>query len=176
MAALAACGGGEGLGVNVTQFKTSRATAGSSTPRLEADLITGNTCTAGVPAEGTLTTESISFTVSTVASTSNPLPISITGYTVSFTPKNSGTPAMGDITSSYSVANITPGQSVTIPVSVITDVRKLEMITADSTLPCSLTIYQYDVTVKFHAAEVGSGDSSKDIVAGMVLAVADRNN
>lgn len=173
---IAGCGGGDSLGGNVTQFKTSTATASAATPRLEADLITGNTCTAGVTSGGTIVTETVNFTISTVASTTKTLPLSITGYTVSFTPKNAGTPALGVLTSDYSVSSITPGSSVSIPVAVTTDLQKRDMILADGTLPCSLSIYQYDVTVRFHATEIGSGDGSKDIVAGMVMAMADRNN
>jgi hypothetical protein len=37
-------------------------------------------------------------------------------------------------------------------------------------------VYQYDVTVAFHASEVGSGDGSKEITAGLVVAIADRKN
>ena len=179
MAALTSCGTDESLGGNVTEFTTSYATAQSSQARLEANLITGNTCTGGVSAGGTVETENVNFSVNVVSTTKGsvvPLPLAITGYTVSFAAKNVGAPAIADLTSDYNTI-ITPGSSASIPVAVVTDKLKIELLTADPGLACSLSIYQYDVTVKFHAAEVGSTKpENKTIAAGMVVAIADRAN
>ena len=177
---ISSCGSDESAGGNVTEFTTSYASASAATTRLEADLITGNTCTAtGTP--GTIVTESVDFTVtttSTVKSTSvpavTPLPISITGYTVSYVPKNAGVPALAPSTGTTTVI-ITPSGSATISVPIITDLQKVNFISANPSLPCSLNIYQYDVSVIFNAAEVGIS-GSKTITANLVLAVADRNN
>lgn len=171
-----ACGGGDDLGGGLAEFKTVTATALPSTTRLEADLITGNTCTDTGTEGGTVSTESIDFNISTTAVSANPLSISITGYTVSYVPKNAGVPPLTPITSAYGPVVITPGSSATISVPVITDLQKIDMIGANLSLPCSLSIYQYDVAVTFNAAEIGAGDSSKTIKGFTVMALADRNN
>lgn len=169
------CGGGENLGGNVGEFKTATVTAVSATPRLEADLINGNTCSATGSAGGTIETESVDFTITTKATTSNPLPLSITGYTVTYVPKNAGAPALAPLTSNFSTSGIIPGASLTIPVAVTTDLQKVDLITANPDFPCSLTILQYDVNVSFNVVEVGSGEGSKSVNAGFVMAIADRN-
>jgi hypothetical protein len=177
---VASCGSDESAGGNVTEFTTSYASASASTTRLEADLITGNTCTAPVT-PGTLLTETVDFTISTtstVKATSvpavTPLPISITGYTVTYTPKNAGIPALSPTTGVTTVI-INPSASATISVPISTDLQKLNLISANPSLPCSLNIYQYDVSVSFNAVEVGIS-GSKTITAALVLAIADRNN
>jgi len=172
---LAGCGGSDNVGGNVGEFKTSFVTAVSATPRLEADLINGNTCSATGSTGGTIETESVDFTIATTATTSNPLPLSITGYTVNYVPKNAGTPSLSPLTSNFSSSGIIPGNSVTIPVAVTTDLQKVDMITANPAFPCSLTINQYDVTVSFNVVEVGSGEGGKNVNASFVLAIADRN-
>lgn len=179
MAALSSCGSDENLGGNVTEFTTSYATAKSLSARLEANVLTGNTCTAGVSSGGNIVTESVDFTISvtsTLKGSGTSLPLAITGYTVSFAAKNAGSPAIADLTSNFNTS-ITPGTSLTLPVAVVTDRLKVELLNTDPGLACSLSIYQYDVTVKFHATEVGSTKpENKDIIAGMVVAIADRAN
>jgi len=174
--AVAGCGGGDSLGGNVTEFKTSVAYATADTPRLEADLVTGNTCSANGSEGGSIVTESVTFQVTTQAlTTNNPLPISISGYTVSFRAKNAGIPDLTDLTSNYTVPAIAAGSTVSIPVAITTDLQKLTFLQNNPEYVCGGLVAQYDVTVRFHASEVGSGDGSKDIVAGLVMALADRN-
>jgi hypothetical protein len=171
---LSSCGGDTSLGGNVTEFKASIATASAATPRLEADLVKGNTCTTGSSAGGTIITESVDFTIiATKSSSASSLPLNITGYTVTFTPKQVGIPALGQLTNTFSTS-VNPSGSVTIPVAIITDKMKVDLITANPALACSLSIYQYDVAVSFHAVEIGTG-VAKDISAGMLLAIADRS-
>lgn len=172
---LSSCGMDNSVG-GVTQFKTSSASATASTTRLEADLITGNTCTDPVT-PGTIVTETVNFTINTTSSvsgTAKPLPIKITGWTVSYVPKNAGIPALDPLTAPASII-INPSGSATIAVPVTTDLQKVNLIIANPSLPCSLNIYQYDVLVTFDAVEVGM-EGSKTITASLVMAMADRNN
>lgn len=176
MASVTGCGSGSDIGGGTSEFKTVIATAVPSTTRLEADLITGNTCSATGSTGGTIATETIDFTISTRAVSSPALPISITGYTVSYIPKNAGVPALTPITSPFGPIVINPGSSAIISAQVITDQQKRDMIAADTSFPCSLLIHQYDVSVRFNAAEIGADDSAKLITGSTVMAVADRNN
>lgn len=173
VASFAGCGSNSDLGGGVSEFKTVMATAVASTTRLEADLITGNSCTAGGEA-GSLLTESIDFTISSTAVSAKALPISVSGYTVTYVPKNAGTPVLTPITSPYGPIVINPGSSQPISVPVITDLQKRDMISADPSFPCSALLYQYDVTVRFNAVEIGADDSVKSINGSTVMAIADR--
>lgn len=180
------CGSGGGgfgsgnLGGNITEFKTSYAYATASTPRLEADLVTGNSCTAtGWPGDGTIITESVDISINTVSTAkggATPLPISIDGYNVYFTPKNAGYPTYAQLTrlSNPYTAIINPGGSLKLPVAVITEQLKRDLILADPFFPCSLNIYQYDVTVVINATEAQG--EVKAITASFVMSLADRNN
>jgi len=173
---LFSCGSQESAGGGVTEFKTSNVTATAATTRLEADLITGNTCSATGSTGGTIDTELVDFTITatSTATNSTPLPVSITGYTVTFVPKNAGIPALTPLTGTTSRI-INPTSVTTISVPITTDLQKINLIAANNALPCSLNIYQYDVFVNFSAVEVGvSGD--KSVTASLVMAMADRNN
>jgi len=176
MASVTGCGSGSDLGGGVSEFKTVIATAVPSTPRLEADLITGNACTDAGSTGGTVESESIEFTISSRAVSSPALPVSVTGYTVSYVPKNAVTPPLNSITSNFGPIVVNPGSSATITVPVITFTQKIDIIAADTSFPCSLTSHQYDVTVSFNAAELGADDSGKSINGRTVMSIADMNN
>jgi len=174
---LFSCGSQESAGGGVTEFKTSRLSATAATTRLEADLITGNTCSAtGSSTGGTINTELVDFTITatSTATTSPTLPVAITGYTVTFVPKNAGIPALTPLTGTTSQI-INPSGTATISVPITTDLQKINLIGANTSLPCSLNIYQYDVFVNFSAVEVGT-DGSDSVTASLVMAIADRNN
>jgi hypothetical protein len=174
---IASCGTDSSVG-GVTEFKTSYATASASTTRLEADLITGNTCSVTGSTGGTIETESVDITIKATSSTKGSvasLPIEIMGWTVTFVPKNAGIPELPPLSATTSTY-ITPSSSVSIPVAITTDLQKLNLIIANPSLPCSLNLYQYDVYVRFTAREVGSTEGSKLINASLVMALADRNN
>jgi len=174
---LFSCGSQESAGGGVTEFKTSRVTATAATTRLEADLITGNTCSAAGSTGGTIVTELVDFTITatSTATTSPTLPVAITGYTVTFVPKNAGIPALTPLTGTTSQI-INPTGTTTISVPITTDLQKINLISANASLPCSLNIYQYDVFVTFNAVEVGVDESNKSVTASLVMAIADRNN
>lgn len=173
---LFSCGSQQSAGGGVTEFKTSYLTATAATTRLEADLITGNTCSATASTGGTIVTEAVDFTITATSTvtTSTPLPVTITGYTVTFVPKNAGTPALTPLTGTTSQI-INPSGVATISVPITTDLQKVNLISANTSLPCSLNIYQYDVYVTFSAVEVGI-NGSKSVTASLVMAMADRNN
>lgn len=172
---LSSCGGS--LGGGLGEFKTVTVSASAKTPRLEADVLTGNTCAATVSTGGTYVTESVDVDIkSTVYPklTGQALSVSIDGVTISYMPANSATPALADQFITTLGTTVTPGGSATIPVPVAKDIVKLSLVNEKNLQLCSTAYYEYYVTITFDALEIGSG-TRKKISTSLNVAFADRS-
>ncbi|WP_236026756.1 hypothetical protein [Geomonas diazotrophica] len=177
MAALTSCGGGD-IGGGVGEFTTVSASAVAKTPRLESDVVKGNSCSTSGSTGGTIETDAIDvdFT-STQLYSSGALNLVISKVTVHYTPVNRATtPDIPDyfLNTSQTVA---PGTTATISVPILTDAQKIALLDR-TTLPmplCSSTVFEYYVDIIFEASEPGGNGKVRTIVAKTNLAVADRS-
>jgi hypothetical protein len=168
---LSSCGGTTGGGV--AEFKTVTVSAQSSTPRLESDVLTGNVCPATT---GTFVTDSVNFTVTSTAYPNlngTASTVGIDSYTVSFSPANPSSPALPDLHGSTTGTNVPSGGNITIPVAVAPDTLKVSLVNDKGLQPCSLTVFEYYVTVTFDALEINTG-TRQPITARLNVAFADR--
>lgn len=178
MIALVSCGE-ESVGGGVGEFTTVSARAQSSTSRLESDVVDNNTCTDGVSDGGTVITESVNVNfISTSMYASGALNLVISSITVQYVPRTvNGVTAPPLATRQFShQQTVGPGQSVTVPVAVVTDGMKMELINrATQNLDlCSGEIFEYDVTILFEVSEPGGNGDVHNIPARLTVAIADR--
>jgi len=176
VAALTSCGE-EDLGGGIGEFTTVRASATALTNRLEADLITGNTCSTAGSTGGTFLTESVDveFTSTELFST-GALDLVISSITVQYTPVNPATtPDLPD----YFIATtetVGPGDAVTIPVAVMTDSYKQDLFLrpTQNLTACSGVIYKYYVDVIFEVSEPGGNGKTRNVSTRLNVEIADR--
>ena len=177
VAALTSCGEEE-LGGGIGEFTTVKASASSSTGRLESDLVTGNTCAGGASTGGALETDYVDVNFSSTAMfATGALDLVVSKITVHYTPANASSPALPDYVN-LTTQTIPPGSSVPIPVAVVPEFYKRDLIlrTTQNLAACSGDIFEYSVRVTFEASEPGGNGKIKNITADMQLAIADRNN
>jgi hypothetical protein len=174
---LLSCGGGS-LGGGVGEFMTVFVSAQASTPRLESNVINGNTCSDTGSTGGSFATDNITATVTSTVFpglTGQSSPIFIDSYTVSFTPVDSVSPALSPINASLIGTTVPAGGSASIAVAVAPDTLKLSLVNDKNLQPCSTTVYQYFATITFHALELFTNKRS-DITTSLTVAFADRVN
>ncbi|WP_224981736.1 hypothetical protein [Geomonas agri] len=175
--ALTSCGGGD-VGGGIGEFTTVNATATAETNSFESDILTGNTCSAGVSSGGTVQTDNINvdFT-STAQFSSGALNLAISKITVHYTPAPGGTaaaPALPDSFINYSQL-VAPNATVKIPVPILTrDQKILLMGRATQAMPvCTATTFKYYVDIIFEVSEPGGNGNVKSVIAKTNLDVAD---
>jgi len=181
VAALTSCGEEE-LGGGIGEFTTVSASATADTGRFESDLLTGNTCSAGVSSGGNFGTDvvDVAFT-STALFTPGALNLLIRGVTIRYTPVNppistSTPPPLPDYPWNFST-QVEPGESITIPVPVLPEVYKNALATraTQNLQACGGDLYEYFVQVIFHVSEPGGNGKERDVIANLNIAIADRN-
>jgi len=176
IATLTSCGSEENLGGGIGEFTTVSASAVADTNRLESDLLTGNTCSDAGSADGTLSTDIINVAVTSKALfPSGNLDLLISKITVQYQPANALTPPLPD----YFISTrqtIAPGQTVSVPVAVLTDNYKFALATrpTQSLQPCSMDMFEYYVRIVFEVSEPGGNGKTRNVTADLTLAVADR--
>jgi len=174
---LSSCGDAD-VGGGVGEFTTVTASASVATPRLESDVVTGNTCSDTGSTGGTVSTDTVDVVVSSRAlfPTGN-LNLLISKITVHYEPTRAGTPRLPD----YFIAtnqSIAPGGTLTVPVPVVPEALKIDLM-SDPNLSnnlglCSGQIFEYYVTVTFEMSEPGGNGKVQNVPASLNVAVADR--
>lgn len=177
VAALTSCGESE-LGGGIGEFTTVNASATTDTVRLESDLLTGNTCSAGSSTGGTFVTDNVDVAVTSTALTTGPLNLLISRITVHYIPINvATTPALPDLVITAG-QTVLPGSTVTIPVPVVPESYKLALA-SHATLPlaaCSASIFEYFVQITFEVSEPGGNGKTRNVTTGFNIAIADRTS
>ncbi|MFZ3208941.1 MAG: hypothetical protein WA140_08905 [Geobacteraceae bacterium] len=172
---LSSCGGS--LGGGVEEFRTVTVSATAKTPRLESDVLTGNSCGETGSTGGTFVTDIVDVDIkSTIYPkfTGQALSVSIDSVTISYAPYSSGAPALSDQFIATLGTAVAPGGTVSIPVPVAKDIVKLSLVNEKGLQLCSTAYYEYYVTISFDALEIGSG-TRKRISTGLNVAFADRS-
>lgn len=175
--ALTSCGEEE-LGGGIGEFTTVNATAVAETVRLESDLLTGNTCAAGVSTGGTFSTDTVNVDFKSTELTSNPLNLLISRITVRYLPINTGTtPALPDLVITTG-QTVLPDETVTIAVPVVPESYKLALAsrTTQSLAACSGTLFEYFVQITFEVSEPGGNGKTRNVTTGLNVAIADRTS
>lgn len=178
LAALASCGG-EDLGGGIGEFTTVNASAVAETPRLESDIITGNTCTAGASTGGTVDSDLVNVNVtSTPQFSTGALNLKISKITVSYFPLtvNSVTPPALNAFTVFTGFTVTPGSSLAVPVTVLPDSYKIALLdhATQSLAACGATVYEYVARVTMEVSEIGGSGKVRTVTTDLNLAVADR--
>ena len=173
---LSSCGGGSTTGGGVADFKTVTVAAHASTPRLESDVLKGNTCSATGSTGGTFVTDNVDVTINSTTypgfsgTTSS---VEIDSYTVKFTPANAVSPPLADLHGSIIGSTVSADGSLSIPIAVAPDILKFSLINDKNLQPCSATMYEYFVTISFNGLELNTGKRST-FETSLNVAFADR--
>lgn len=144
------CGGGGGSTANLNTVSLSVSPASN---RLEADVSTGNTCSAtGVSSGGTLSTDTISVDVTSTAypNTLKPSPVTIQRIIISYAPAISGVPA---IPVYYDTGFVIPPNTTATAQVHVTDKLKLDLLNSFGFQLCSSNYFEYNVTITFEGVE-----------------------
>lgn len=176
-AMLTSCGDEE-LGGGVGEFTTVTASAVSSSSRLESDVLTGNTCGVAGSTGGNFTTDTVDVDFTSTEMFPNALNLVVSRITVQYTPVNPATtPDLPDffLTTSQVIA---PGETATIPVTVMPDNYKYALVTrsTQNLNVCSADYFEYYVTILFTVSEPGGNGKSRDVPARLNVAIADRTS
>ncbi len=165
------CGGTSGT---TTDLSTVYLTASPGSSRLEADVLTGNSCTTG---GGTYTTETIPIDITSTPYTTATVksPVTINKITISYSKydPNSAAPALPDQYDSG--VTINPGTKQTINVNVAPDKLKLDLVDTHGFSLCSKDYWEYYVKITFSGVEDFT-NKSVSISTQVKVAFADRNN
>ncbi|HBA89985.1 MAG TPA: hypothetical protein DCZ75_18915 [Geobacter sp.] len=176
-AALLSSCGDENLGAGVGEFTTVTASAVASTTRLESDVLTDNTCSAGVSTGGTFSTDTVDIDFTSTSLFPNALNLVVSRITIQYTPVNPATtPPLPDYFISTSQV-VAPGSTVTIPVVVVPDNYKFALVSrsTQNLNVCSADYFEYYVNVLFTVSEPGGNGKSRDVPAKLNVAIADRS-
>jgi ribosomal protein L31 len=172
---LSSCGGS--LGGGVEEFRTVTVSATAKTPRLESDVLKGNTCVGTDSTGGTFATDTVDVDIKSAIYpkfTGQALSVRIDRVTISYAPANTSSPALPDQFLTLS-DTVTPGGTVTIPVPVAMEKVKISLVNEKGLQLCSTaSIYEYYVTITFDALEIGTG-TRRRIPAELSVAFADRS-
>lgn len=165
------CGGSTG---STTDLTTVYLTATPTSSRLEADVLTDNSCTSG---GGTYTTETIPVTVTSTAYTNATVksPVKINNITISYSKYGVGSAAPALPLQYDTGATINPGESKVFNVNVATDKLKLDLVQNYGFSLCSLDYWEYYVTITFSGIE-NFTDKPVSFSTDVKVAFADRNN
>lgn len=171
---LSSCGS-DSMGTGVAEFKTVMVAAQAGTPRLESDILTANSCGTTGSTGGAVETDNVDVTVTSTEYpnfTGTRSAVLIDKYTVSYTPANSVSPAL-PVQNGTTTIPVAAGGSVAIDVAVVPDSLKLSLLNNNNIQPCSITIFNYYVTVTFEGLELNTGER-KSFIATLNLEIADR--
>lgn len=167
----AGCGGSSG---STKELTTVYLTVTPNSDRLEADVLTGNSCSTG---GGLYLTESIPVTITSTAYTNATAksPVTISGVQISYSkydPKSAAPPLP---LQNDTGATINPGESVIFTVKVAPDKLKLDLVNNYGFSLCSLDYWEYYATITFSGVE---NFTNKPVSLSTVVKVAfaDRNN
>jgi hypothetical protein len=142
--------------------------------RLEADVLTNNSCTSG---GGTFTTQTIPITVTSKAYpnavTQSPVTINKIQISYSAYDQNSLAPTLP--IQFDTGKTITPGASATFDVKVAPDKLLLDLVQVYGFNLCSLDYWEYYATITFSGVEDFSNEPVS-ISTTVKVAFADRNN
>lgn len=180
MVLLTSCGS-DSPGGGTSEFKTVSISASASTTRLESDLVTDNTCTSNVSSGGKFSTDSVEVKVSSTLypGVSSSLPVAIDSYTIDFIPNPSmstGTPpALSRLSGSSIGQSVSAGGSLTIPLAVVTEAMKSNMVNNGTMGLCSATAYAYYAMITFQGIEVGTGTRNNIGPISLDVVIADRS-
>jgi hypothetical protein len=178
---LTSCGGSPGGGAADFSTVTVVATAGSAgspVSRLESDVVTGNTCTAGVSSVGNVVTDFETFTITSTAFTGvTGRPVALDSYTIHFIPNNAAStsppPILPDLPSTSLGAIVQPGSSLTLSIAVVPNAMKVNLLNQFAFPLCSSTVWVYYAVVNFTAIENDTTVSPKIITASLDVAIID---
>lgn len=157
-----------------SELTTVYLTATPSSSRLEADVLTGNSCSAG---GGKYQTETIPIVVTSTAyaNATDKYPVTINSIKISYS-KADPTSAAPSLPIHYdSGLMINPGESKTFDVTVAPDNLKADMVNNYGFNLCSLDYWQYYATITISGFENYS-NREVSIVTSVTVAFADRNN
>ena len=180
MVLLTSCGS-DSPGGGTSEFKTISISASASTTRLESDLLTGNTCTNSVSSGGTFSTDSVDVNIVSTAypGITTALPVAIDSYTIDFIPNASmstGTPpALSRLSGSSLGQSISAGGSLTIPVAIVPEALKVNLVNNGTIGLCSGTVYAYYALITFQGIEVGTGTRNSIGPISLDVVFADRS-
>ncbi|MEI7815990.1 MAG: hypothetical protein WCI45_02250 [Desulfuromonadales bacterium] len=168
---LLGCGNSTG---SSTDLNTVYLAVSPSSSRLEADVLTGNSCTNG---GGTYTTESIPITITSTAYSTALVksPVTINNIKVSYSKYNTNSTAPTLLDQYDTGLTINPDEVKTFNVNVATDKLKLDLVQTYNFNLCSLDYWEYYATITFSGVEdyTKKSFSFSTIVK---VAFADRNN
>ena len=165
------CGGTSG---STTSLATVYLTASPTTDRLEADVLTGNSCTTG---GGTYITETIPIAVTSTAypNATSKSPVTISDVKISYS-KYDPLSAAPAIPVQYDTGlTINPGETKTFSVKVATDKLKLDLVNNYGFNLCSLDYWEYYATITFSGVE-NFTEKTVSFSTVVKVAFADRNN
>jgi hypothetical protein len=136
-------------------------TATPLTSRLEADVLTANTCTAGISADGTFTTQTVSINIT---STKYPnaivgSPVTINSIVISYIPYNSAASNHPLPTLYDTGGTIAAGTTKTFTVNVAPDMLKINMVNNMGFQLCSMDYWEYYADITFNGVENNSNKS-----------------
>ena len=169
--AMSGCGGSSG---STTELRTVYLTSTPSSDRLEADVLTGNSCSTGTG--GTYTTETIPINVTSTSYTNSDKksPVTINSIAISYSKyvPSSSVPALP--TQYDSGVTINPDETKTFAVKVAPDKLKLDMVNLYGFNLCSSDYWEYFATITFNGVE-NYGGKSVSFSTVVKVAFADRN-
>lgn len=172
---LSSCGS-QSAGGGTGEFTTVMMTAQPSTIRLESDVVTGNTCPTSATSGGTFLTDNVDVDLtSTAYSNVNiaPLPVRVTSVNVTYTPKNSVSPALPAQPYPLGVI-VNSGAKATVPIAIAPEILKQKLVTDYNLQLCSSSLYEYYVTLTFTGVEIGGTGTSHQFTTNLDVAFADR--
>lgn len=177
LGALLSCsmfGCGAGAGGSSSSLESVYLTSSPVTDRLEADILTGNSCTTG---GGSYATETVGITVSSTAypNTITPSPVTIQQISISYSPYT-------DVAKTHPIpvqydtgGTILPGSTTTFNVKVAPDNLKYYLVNTSGFQTCSADYWEYYAVITFSGIENFS-KKSVSFTQTVKVAFADRNN
>lgn len=150
---MSGCGGGGG---STSDLATVSLSVTAVSDRLEADMVTANTCTAGSSSGGTFSTETIPIAVTSTKynNVTNPSPVTIQGISISYQPYNTAA-ALHPLPVQYDTGKvILPGVTEQFDVKVAPDSLKILMYDNGNGFQlCSLDYWEYYALITFSGEE-----------------------
>jgi len=150
---MSGCGGGGG---STSDLATVSLSVTAVLDRLEADMVTSNTCTSGSSSGGTFSTETIPIAVTSTKynNVTNPSPVTIQQISISYQPYNT-TAALHPLPAQYDTGKtVSPGSTVQFDVKVAPDSLKILMYDNGNGFQlCSLDYWEYYALITFSGEE-----------------------
>lgn len=168
--------GSQSAGGGTGEFTTVMMTAQPAIPRLESDVLSGNTCPTSATSGGTYSTDFVDVDLKSTAYQGisvTPLPVRVSAVTVTYTPKSPVSPAipaqpwpLGAIVNS--------GSTTTVSIPVAPEILKTKLVSDYNLQLCSTSLYEYYVTLTFTGVEIGGTGTAHQFSTNLDIAFADR--